>query len=263
VAYPQFGHIYVQTSDGRANHNSFQARLSRKFKTGLMLDMSYVFSKSLDNSSGPTFDNTSFSTSFSSDLAGFSDPYAWGRSEFDRQQAFVAFYAYDLPTHSGGRMARMLLNGWQIGGITQLRSGRPLDIQGISLNGRPNIVGPFRKLDPRRNTVAFYKGFPVWGYHLFDPASFDNPDPNSPQPIGNLGRNVFSGPGLNLTSLSIVKRSQLSDRQELELRADVSNAFNQTNFDPNSVNTSTGYFLGQVQGALPGRAIQLSIRYKF
>ena len=263
VAHPQFGHIYVQTSDGRANHNSFQARLSRKFKTGLMLDMSYVFSKSLDNSSGPTFDNTSFSTSFSSDLAGFSDPYAWGRSEFDRQQAFVAFYAYDLPTHSGGRMARMLLNGWQIGGITQLRSGRPLDIQGISLNGRPNIVGPFRKLDPRRNTVAFYKGFPVWGYHLFDPASFDNPDPNSPQPIGNLGRNVFSGPGLNLTSLSIVKRSQLSDRQELELRADVSNAFNQTNFDPNSVNTSTGYFLGQVQGALPGRAIQLSIRYKF
>src|SRR5262249_15258940 len=166
VAYPQFGHIYVQTSDGQANHNAFQARLSRKFKTGLMLDMSYVFSKSLDDSSGPTFDNTSFS----SDLAGFSDPYAWGRSEFDRRQTFVAFYAYDLPTHSGGRMARIVLNGWQIGGITQLRSGRPLDMQGISLNGRPNIIGPFRKLDPRDSFL--FQGHPVRGNYLFDPASF-------------------------------------------------------------------------------------------
>src|SRR5262249_17828726 len=98
--YPQFGHIYVQKSDGRATYDSFQARLSRKFKTGLMLDMSYVFSKSLDNSSGPTFDNTP-TNPFSNDLAGFSDPYAWGRSEFDRRQTLAAFYAYDLPAYRG------------------------------------------------------------------------------------------------------------------------------------------------------------------
>jgi hypothetical protein len=262
-AYPQFGHIYVQKSDGQAAHDSFQTRLSRKFKTGLMLDMSYVFSKSLDNSSGPTFDNTA-TFSFANDLAGFSEPYAWGRSEFDRKHAFVAFYAYDLPTYRGRGLAGLFLNRWQIGGITQLRSGRPLDIQGTSLNGRPNIVGPFRRLDPRQLSTFTIDGTPVKGNFLFDPTVFSDVDPNSRVGSGNLGRNVFSGPGLNLTSFSIAKRSRIYDSQEIEIRADVTNVFNHTNFDPNSVSTKKGVFqFGQVQSALPGRDIQLSIRYKF
>ena len=262
--YLQLGHIYVQKSDGGAKYDSFQARLSRKFKAGLMLDMSYVFSKSLDNSSGPLFEK-SLGPSFSNDLAGFSDPYAWGRSEFDRRHTFAAFYAYDLPEYKGARVIRLFLNRWQIGGITQLRAGMPLDLQGPSLNGRPDVVARFRRLDPRRiSTFVIDDGAPVRGNFLFDPTAFSNVDPNSPSGLGNLGRNVFSGPGLNLTSLSIVKRSKVADSQEIDLRADITNVFNHTNFRPDQVVTNKANLLfGQVYGALPARNIQLSVRYKF
>jgi hypothetical protein len=260
---PQFGHIYVQKSDGRASYNGFQARLSRKFKTGLMLDMSYAFSKSLDNSSGPTYDNTP-QYHFTNDIAGLSQPYAWARSEFDRRHNFAALYAYDLPRYRGGGIAGLLLNGWQIGGITQLRSGMPLDIQGVSLNGRPNIVGPFRRLDPRHVSQFIVKGFFLGGHLLFDPTAFSAVDAKLPLGLGDLGRNVFSGPGLNVTSLSILKRNRIRDGQEIEIRADVTNAFNQINWDPTAVETNFGSaFFGQVVRALPARNIQLSIKYKF
>jgi len=230
----------------------------------LMLDMSYVFSKSLDNSSGPLFEK-GLGTSFSNDLAGFSDPYAWGRSEFDRRHTFAAFYAYDLPEYKGARVIRLFLNRWQIGGITQLRAGMPLDLQGPSLNGRPDVVARFRRLDPRRiSTFVIDDGAPVRGNFLFDPTAFSNVDPNSPSGLGNLGRNVFSGPGLNLTSLSIVKRSRVADSQEIDVRADITNVFNHTNFRPDQVVTNKANLLfGQVYGALPARNIQLSVRYKF
>src|SRR5262249_40477568 len=145
-----------------------------------------------------------------------------------------------------------------------LRSGMPLDIQGLSLNGRPDIVGPFRRLDPRRVSTFVVDGTPVRGNFLFDPTAFGSVGPNSRERTGNLGRNVFSGPGLNLTSLSIVKRSRIRDRQEIEVRADATNVFNHTNFDHNHVGTNKVFWdFGQVHAVLPGRNIQLSVRYRF
>src|SRR5262249_11441774 len=208
---------------------------------------------------------------YNNDRAGLSDPYTWGRSEFDRRQNFVAFYAYDLPAFHGRGVARLFLNRWQIGGITQLRSGMPLDIQGFIGNGRPDIVGPFHRFDPRRVRIFVINGTPITGNFLFDPTVFSDVDPNSHLGLGNLGRNVFDGPGLNLTSVSIVKRNQIHETQQLEVRADITNVFNHANFDSSSVGLNSGgtnsspngSVLGQVQYALPGRSIQLSVKYKF
>jgi hypothetical protein len=79
---------------------------------------------------------------------------------------------------------------------------------------------------------------------------------------GTLGRNLFSGPGQNLTSLSLVKLTRLTDRQSFELRADFNNVFNHANFIQPETLIDRPTF-GQVTAAAPGRRIQLSVRYSF
>jgi hypothetical protein len=51
--YPGLFSIRSQESSGRARYDSLQTRLSRRFKSGFSLDGYYVFSKVLDNASGP------------------------------------------------------------------------------------------------------------------------------------------------------------------------------------------------------------------
>src|SRR5262249_13301258 len=59
--YPELGDVLLQKSSGRARYDALQVRLSRKFRGGLMIDVSYVLSKSLDNSSGPRYETYSYS----------------------------------------------------------------------------------------------------------------------------------------------------------------------------------------------------------
>jgi hypothetical protein len=263
--YPNLSDILVQRSDGRSRYDSFQARLSRKFGTRLMLDCSYVLSKGLDDSSGPNF-YTKINGTLTNDIAGLSDPFSWARSEFDRRHNLVAFYAYDLPAPGNTGLLGAVLKGWQIGGITQLRSGMPIDISAFSANLRPDITGPFQRLDPRLVHTFVFDGYSVTGNFLFNPTVFRQPPAHNvitPRP-GNLGRNVFDGPGINSTSLSIVKHTYIRESQQIEIRADVANAFNHAVFDPYFVGSSVGsYDFGLVSAALPGRSIQISVKYKF
>jgi hypothetical protein len=53
---------------------------------------------------------------------------------------------------------------------------------------------------------------------------------------GNIGRNILQGPGLATTDLSLAKRVEISERVNLQFRAEFFNAFNRTNFNtPNPV----------------------------
>jgi outer membrane receptor protein involved in Fe transport len=81
---------------------------------------------------------------------------------------------------------------------------------------------------------------------------------------GTLGRNRFDGPGINLTSLSVIKRFNLSESQRLVFRADIRNLFNRAHFlaEPLSLRVESAQF-GEVFSAAPGRNLQLSVRYSF
>src|SRR5262249_5380675 len=114
-------------------------------------------------------------------------------TEFDRRQNFVAFYAYDPPAFKGRGLKRLLLNRWQVGALTQLRSGSPIDITGSGDNFRPDFVGPFERFGPRHDRTFVFNGTPVVGNFLFNPNAFKTPA----RPLGTLGRNVFDGPGFN------------------------------------------------------------------
>ena len=255
--YPQFGSIVSQESSGRSRYDALQLRVTRRF-SGLMFDGSYVFSKALDNGSGPLTDSRN-------------DPLLWARSAFDRRHNLVMSYAYDLPAPRAAGVIGQLAGGWQVSGISEFRSGLPMDISqsfdstltGRSLFSRPDFVGPYLRFDPRRQQTIVINGVQQTGHFFFDPRAF--------QPVyvrraadarpGDLGRNVFDGPGLALWSLSVSKQIRLACSQQLNLRADIRNLFNHANFQTPGLQADVGSSFGQVSLAAPGRTVQLSLTY--
>jgi TonB dependent receptor len=79
---------------------------------------------------------------------------------------------------------------------------------------------------------------------------------------GNLGRNVFHGPGTINDDFSISKITNLTERQKLIFRAEAFNLFNHTNFfNPNTGIDSPTF--GTVTLAHDPRLIQLRLQYTF
>jgi hypothetical protein len=79
---------------------------------------------------------------------------------------------------------------------------------------------------------------------------------------GTLGRNALRGPGFWNVDLGIGKNLALTDRVRFQIRADMFNAFNHTNFsgiNTNIVNASFGMFTS-TRGA---RGMQLNARLTF
>ena len=258
--YPYLGSILSEESSGRSRYDSVQLRLKRGFSNGLVLDASYAFGRALDNGSSP--------------LAGsVTDPFRWGRSAYDRTHNFVASYTYDLPKSRHSGIAGSIFSGWQISGITELRSGLPMDINqsvDTTLTGRyslgnPDFIGPFVRLNPRQYQTIVVNGIERSGNFFFDPRAF------SPVVVrdykqarrGTLDRNVFDGPGLSLWSVSILKRFRISESHAITLRSDVRNIFNHPNFQTPSLRANDGFTFGQVSLAGPGRNVQLSLRINF
>ena len=116
----------------------------------------------------------------------------------------------------------------------------------------------FVPLNPRETQTFEVGGRMVTGNFLFDPTAFGNPGSRA----GSLGRNVISGPGINLTSLSLSRRVRIRNAHEAELRADINNLLNHANFyGPAQYIVDRNF--GQVRYTLPARRIQLSLRYRF
>ena len=142
-------------------------------------------------------------------------PNQYGLSDFDARHRFVLSAIYDLP-FTGHALTR----GWQIAAIVQSQSGNPVNIvtSNSSLTGvpnavRPDVTGPIRTIGSVEQ----------W----FDTSVFVAVDG-----FGNLGRNVVIGPGFHNTDLSLIKNARVSQRLDLEFRADVFNVFNHANFGP-------------------------------
>jgi hypothetical protein len=79
---------------------------------------------------------------------------------------------------------------------------------------------------------------------------------------GTLGRNALRGPGFWNVDLAIAKNLALTEGLRLQIRADMFNAFNHTNFsgiNTNIVNASFGMFTS-TRGA---RGMQVNARLTF
>ena len=228
AVYPQFRVINTLSDIASSNYNSLQVSAQRT-AANVTFRASYTFSKSLDDASGaggfyrgPVEDSRDLRRDY-------------GRSDFDLRHRFTITYAWRVPSPTGvPGWLHAVASNWQLNGITTLQTGGPINItlpfdnSGTGeFRDRPNLVG-----NPH---VAFN---PLGPY--LNPAAFAQPLPGT---YGNLGRNAFSGPGLNDFDMSLVKSQQIARDWSLRLRAEFFNVWNHPNFANPSTTFGSGFRL--------------------
>ncbi len=239
--------------------------------------LAYTYSHNIDNASG--FQNRN-------SVVPFYQPGLFRASaDMDVRQRVVFSGGWELPFDEVWSSApKRLTRGWNVFPILSWRTGFPLDVfanlpssfdftsPGPSGSGdaglvHANLLGPIRLLDPH-NVQGF--GGPG-GNYWFDPASFSNAGfPSDSQAVSNpavrtygtLPRNYFRGPGRFNLDLAFSKTLPLTDRFQLETRADFFNILNNTEFQNPDTNISSPTF-GQVLNTYDPRIIQLALRLSF
>lgn len=252
-----------------STYNAAQVSLTRRFTNGLGFQVSYWFSKTLD-------DVSSFNVSGSAptDVSGENDlaqnPFdlraEHGPSLFDARQRLVLSGSYELPRLAPGanRAAARLLNGWQINGIGSFSTGTPFtvyDSANVSLQGSaPEISGFYSS---RPDLISNPNAGPHTPNQWVNPGDFQglNPVTQAGQ-FGNEGRNVVRGPGIASVDLSLFKNFALGETRRLQLRVECFNALNHPNFLLPENDIASPEF-GQILEAGPPRLLQLALKFAF
>jgi hypothetical protein len=154
-------------------------------------------------------------------------------------------------------------SGWQINGITNLRTGLPINVICScdpmmigDTSGRPNLV-------PGQSLRAANYSIPTNQLNINAFAWPADPAVLVPMPFGNAGRNLLSGPSFMNWDFSLFKRFKVRERQTLEFRYEMFNMFNHPNFSNPSSDISAPSTFGQSFSAYSGRQMQFALKYVF
>jgi len=275
---PVFSNIFSEDTVAHSNYNSLQAMLQKHFSRGLQFQAAYTFSKSLDNAS--SFENSLNPVDFNS---------TYGPSLYDARHRFVFSYVWELPVPKYQGFKGAVLSGWQTSGIITYQTGFPIritsadDIEEFSSfffepPGEPNLVAPFKTVDPRVGGCALGTG-PIYQQltgnsvpcqHLsgvvFDQNTFTN-DPTlggpAPGTIGNAPRSICCSPGIANFDAGLFKGFALTERLRAEFRAEFYNLFNHTQLYSVDGNISDGSTFGLAQKARDPREVQFGLKFLF
>ena len=223
--YPNYTNINQLESIGTSNYNALQAQLRFQNFHGFSAQTIYTWSHNLD-------EVTAYRGALPQDSFNFKGDY--GNSDFDTRNTFTSFLTYNVPGSSG--RFRGLTGGWVANALLSFHGGQPFtvhasgDISGTGEgNDRANQIGPVQKGFQGQKPLA------AW----IDPAAFADPAAGS---FGTTRRNQYYGPGYSDVDLSVFKDVRLFERANLQLRAEMFNLFNRTNFAPPGGTTSGGNF---------------------
>ena len=253
----RFGDIYLQRAGLNSNYNAGIVKFTRQMSHGLQILTHYTYSKTLGDRGiiGQGTQDTGYNYP-QSIIRSYGEETFSHRHRFLFQTTYEPKYAQSLPAY-----LRPALGDWHISAIATFESGDALTV----FNGAGNQANDFApynglgNLDMVQNP-NFSHGKRSFGEY-FDTSAFVVP-PNNVQ--GTAAPGVVRGPGQNNWDISFGKNIAFHERLHAELRADMYNAFNHTQWNAVStqLNGSTGPF-GQVTGSREGRIIQLAAKVVF
>jgi len=255
---PRFDDVDLLESRANSVYHALQARFQQRLTRGFSALASYTWSKSIDDASNfftsagdPNFPQNSFNLAAER-----------GLSNFDVRHRFSLSYSYALPFKKpGDGVVAQLVNGWETFGIVSLQSGRPFtvallseidnsgtgrSILGFGFNDRPNVVG-----NPELSNPTTAQWFNTAAFAFSAPGTF-----------GNAGRNILEGPGSQNVNMSLLKNTHLTERVNLQFRAEAFNLFNHPNFNlPDNFLGSPTF--GRITSARDPRHIQFGLKLLF
>jgi hypothetical protein len=224
-------------------------QVEKRFSRGMEFHVSYTWSKSFDEAS-----------SFENVLNPLDFRRSYALSLFDAGNRLVYSYLWQLPIPARHGLAGKLMNGWAFSGITTFQTGFPIRITSsddlelmnsydFELPGEPDIIKPFRTINPRGQNNLF-----------FSPSIFQA------QALGTIGsapRTVCCGPGINNFDVGMHKDTQLTEQTRLEFRGEFFNIVNHAQFETPDGNISDGADFGRVMLARDPRLVQFALKLFF
>jgi len=279
VFNPQFSALSAWSSIGLGNYNSFQFSLRKRMSFGLLYDLNYTFSKSIDLAS---------SQENGGSFAGFVQN-TWNPSQMRAVSNYDALHQinvaglYELPVgrgkHFGTSMNRVLdafIGGWQVSGTYRQTSALPFTVINgqrwpsdweVDANATP--LGPI-PVNPTKNAIGIKGGGPnAWA----DPYSVVI---KAGEPVGQYGnfietyagqsglRNNFRGFGFfNIdTGLFKVFTMPFNEHHKLQFRWETFNVTNTSVFTNPSPDDFSSSAFGKVTGTRTSpRQMEFAMRY--
>jgi hypothetical protein len=243
--YQGYSDITYYLFDGNSTYNSLQASLHRRFAKGFTTDVAYTFSKVTTTVS----DDSTYTNILSP------RKYDYALATFDRTHAFVWNFVWDLPSESnrlgGGRLARAVVDNWQISGITTVSSGNPTEL-GLTISGQDagnRLLGtPTSGNLSGQQPRFFVNGEPQSGSTI-NVGAFTVPVVNQ---IGPYSRFYLRNPIINNQDLSLFKnfRFDQEGRRYLQFRVEAFNVFNHPQFSGYNLTTNVTNGAGQTGAAI-------------
>jgi hypothetical protein len=224
---PNFTGIWQRVTDAQSFYHSAQLSVIKRYSAGLRAQLSYTFSRSIDDSSG--INSQDFGNVVQYGLDWYDRTIDRGLSAFHVKHNLTFNWTYDLPFGRNLKgLAGALVKGWQLNNITAIHSGTPFTAR-LGFNRSGNLNTTSFSANERPNLKAGASSNPVLGGpdRYFDVNAFELPPVNT---RGTLGRNTLIGPGLVNVDASIGKSFALGESRSLLFRAEVFNLPNHPNF---------------------------------
>ncbi len=227
-------YILQENSTGKSNYNSLQASLRLDRWHGMTSVANYVWSKSLDNSS----DGEDFEPNAAQPNDSTRPNLEYGASNFDVPQRFTWVFGYEFPSSTGSW--QRLKNGWGIDSNLNLQSGQPFQFNynfedDYSGSGegfdRPDVVGPivYHPHDPLHYVDLSSFAIPCTVNVAVASGAASDCVPGT-RHFGNLGRDALRGTPFKQWDFAVFKTTALTERVNMQLRADIFNILNHPNF---------------------------------
>ena len=126
---PRYGRILQNENGLKSYYNALAVQFDKRFSHGLQALVSYTWGHAIDNGQGAGQDALFYSNV---NLNTYNGNYNFdkGSSLLDQRHRLVfSFVAQPTITHRGGAFYQHVINNWQLGVITTMASGRPVNPQ--------------------------------------------------------------------------------------------------------------------------------------
>jgi hypothetical protein len=276
--YQGFANTIAYGFGGNSNYHSMQVSANRRFGNDFTFGIAYTWSKAM----GTTNDDYTTNVPFDMHTADYDV------LSTDRTHVFVFNYVYNLPRFVKGdsafaKVGGVIVNDWQISGITTMQSGQPDSIS-FSIDGIGNLNERFTgspDVGPRVRYTA-KPSYPQAEYQWMDASVLALPPVKGSKGFDS-SRLPIRRPGLNNWDVSVFKNIRMPREQMmLQLRVEMFNAPNHPQFTdfnrsavfdnatgkvknlPDALGGTGGRFgFGALTGTSDPRRIQLAAKFYF
>ncbi len=262
--YPEWHGIQYLVGDGIANYNALSGKLTQRFGRSLTTMFSYTWSKALDENSAIRGTGSDFT--LMNQRCRSCD---YGPAGYNVPHRFVTSAVIALPFGRGqrylnsNRILDQFVGGWQLGTITTVQSGGPVNPESWDAAG----MGAGFPHSNRLNCVAGVN--PVAANptpdRYFVREAFTNPVAGQ---FGTCGRNSLHAPSTWNVDASAMKDFRFNERHALQFRMEMFNAPNHpawgrpsANWGSQGANPNTAF--GRIRSTTQLRQIQFALKYYF